>query len=114
MPRLRPVSLGVWSSAATTLLIKSKTIFILRDKFPKLETESFYLVDLIGSIVRDEDNVELGKVVDIISFPTNDSMLITGNDNNEFFIPIIDDFIQLFDLDNKMVIINNNAKEFLN
>ena len=96
------------------LLIKSKIIFILRNNFPKLAENKFYLVDLIGCIIKDKNNLKLGKVIDVISLPTNDSMLINDNNKNEFFIPIMNDFIKLFDLDNNVVIIEDAAKGFLN
>jgi len=96
------------------LIIKSKIIFILRDNFPKLAENKFYLVDLIGCIIKDKDNLKLGKVIDVISLPTNDSMLINDNNKDEHLIPIMNDFIKLFDLDNKEVVIQDTAKGFLN
>jgi len=96
------------------LFIKSKIIYILRSNFPKLAENKFYLVDLIGCIIKDKNNLKLGKVIDVISLPTNDSMLINDNNKNEFFIPIMNDFIKLFDLDNNVVIIEDAAKGFLN
>ena len=66
-----------------------------------------YLIDLIGFLIKDELNVDYGKVVDIINLPTNNSLLI-DYDNREIMIPIIDDFIELFDYENEIIIIKNS------
>ena len=66
-----------------------------------------YLVDLIGFLIKDEFNVSYGKVIDIINLPTNNSLLINYN-NKEIMIPIINDFIKLFDYENEVIIIKNS------
>ena len=66
-----------------------------------------YLIDLIGFLIKDELNVDYGKVIDIINLPTNNSLLI-DYDNREIMIPIIDDFIKLFDYENEIIIIKNS------
>jgi ribosomal 30S subunit maturation factor RimM len=52
-------------------------------------------------------NVNYGKVIDVINLPTNNSLLIS-HDNKEIMIPIIDDFIKLFDYENEIIIIKNS------
>ena len=52
-------------------------------------------------------NINYGKVIDVINLPTNNSLLI-NYDNREIMIPIIDDFIKLFDYENEIIIIKNS------
>jgi len=88
-------------------LLVNTTIYLSRKKFPLLEDNSnFYLSDIIGFKVKDYKGKIYGKVIDVIAFPTNNSILIFY-DNKEILIPLIDDFLQLFDFDNKMIIIKN-------
>jgi len=95
------------------LLIKNKFIFLLRKTLPQLDSGSFYLVDLIGCSVQDMNKNIIGSVVDIVSLPTNNSMLVNSLNKREILIPILDNFIELFDFDNKKVIINKDAEGFL-
>ena len=83
----------------------NRIIYISREDF--LDKNDFYLVDLIGFTVKNELNELYGKVKDVINLPTNDSLLIEYK-NKEILIPIIDDFIVLFDYDNNYVIIKNS------
>ena len=92
-------------SIENTKDIIDKKLFVSRIDFSK--TDTFYLVDLIGFLVKDESNNIVGNVKDIINLPTNDSLLIDCN-NKEIIIPIIDNFIVLFDYNEKYVIIKNS------
>ena len=103
--RYRIIKLKDIDSIENTKDIIDKKLFVSRIDFPKANT--FYLVDLIGFVVKDESNNIVGNVKDIINLPTNDSLLI-GCNNKEIIIPIIDDFIVLFDYNEKYVIIKNS------
>ena len=85
--------------------LKNKKIYISRKDFP--DSKDFYLIDIINFKVFDIDNNNLGIVIDVINLPTNNSLLIKYN-NKEIMIPIIDDFIELFDFRNKEVIVKNS------
>ena len=69
--------------------------------------KGYYLIDLIGFLIKDELNNSYGEVIDIINLPSNDSLLINYN-NKEVLIPIIDDFIELFDYENEIIVIKNS------
>jgi ribosomal 30S subunit maturation factor RimM len=56
--------------------------------------------------VNDSHEKKYGFVIDIIKLPTNDSILFNYN-NEDIIIPIIDDFIELFDFKNRILIIKN-------
>jgi len=93
-------------------IFSSKTLFMLRTDFPKLNKKDFYLIDLIGLDVINKELI-IGKVIDIIVFPTNNSILISNKKKQEFIIPIMDQFIEFFDFDNNCIIIKN-SEVFLN
>ena len=85
--------------------ICDKKLYVSRlDLFDK---KGYYLIDLIGFLVKDELNIDYGKVVDIINLPTNDSLLIDYH-NKEIIIPIMDNFIELFDYENEVIFIKNS------
>ena len=67
-----------------------------------------YLVDLIGFFVKDEFGKNCGKVIDVINLPTNNALLINC-ENKEIMIPIIDQFIKLFDYENEVIVVKNSS-----
>ena len=81
------------------------TIYASRADFDSAKDS--YLVDLIGFMVKDELGLEYGKINDVINLPTNDSLIFIYKDK-EIMIPISDDFIELFDFKNKVVIVKNS------
>ena len=88
-------------------ILKNKILFISRLNFPELNNkDKFYLIDLIDFKVKDEFDNDCGIVNDIINLPSNDSLIINFNDK-EIMIPILDNFIELFDFKNKLIIIKD-------
>ena len=64
-----------------------------------------YLVDLIGFNLIDQAGKKVGKVSDIMENPANDILMILDGDK-EHLIPMVDDFVTLFDFEKKQVTIN--------
>ena len=90
----------------TSFLI-NKELFVFRDDFPKLNNkDGFYLHDLIGMKILDNEDVSFGTVIDILNLPSNNIILAKFN-NKEIMIPNADDFIELFDFENKIVRVKN-------
>tara|TARA_Y100000817_G_scaffold200750_1_gene157104 strand:- start:54 stop:578 length:525 start_codon:yes stop_codon:yes gene_type:complete len=88
------------------MIISKKEFFVSRNDFEELDENSFYLNDLIGCDVFDEKNQSLGKILDVLNFPANDVLLISYEDK-EIMVPFVEDFILLFDLDNRLVKLKN-------
>ena len=86
-------------------LLRDFTLSVCRDEFPETVDEEFYLVDLIGFNVIDQAGKKVGKVSDIMENPANDILMILDGDK-EHLIPMVDDFVPLFDFEKKQVTIN--------
>jgi|TARA_B110000438_G_scaffold137689_1_gene133011 16S rRNA processing protein RimM len=86
-------------------LLRDFTLSVCRDEFPETVDEEFYLVDLIGFNVIDQAGKKVGKVSDIMENPANDILMILDGDK-EHLIPMVDDFVTLFDFEKKQVTIN--------
>ena len=85
----------------------NKELFVLRDDFPKLnDKDEFYLHDLIGMEVLDNNDESFGVTIDILNLPLNDVILVKFQ-NKEIMIPNADDFIELFDFKNKIIRVKN-------
>jgi 16S rRNA processing protein RimM len=78
---------------------------VCRNELPETVDEEFYLIDLIGFNVVDQTGQQVGKVSDIMENPANDILIISDGDK-EHLIPLVDDFVTLFDFEKKQVTIN--------
>lgn len=74
-----------------------------------LKEDEYLYKDLINSYVIDDDNTKLGKVIEILN---GNNVLIKVKGTKEFFIPLIDNYINKFDLDKK-ILYTKNAKELI-
>ena len=86
-------------------LLRNFTLSVCRDEFPETVDEEFYLIDLIGFNVVDQAGKEVGEISDIMENPANDILMISDGDK-EHLIPLVDDFVTLFDFEKKQVTIN--------
>ena len=85
-------------------LIKKK-IYILRSDFPIVE-EGYYFADLIGFSVLDNKNNSLGALGDII-YMNNKQLFVVNYLEKEVLIPNEKEFVELFEFDNKVIILKN-------
>lgn len=79
---------------------------IKRDKNEKLEENSYYIVDIIGSKVYTDFGEELGEVVDIFSTGGNDVYVVKDNLGKQILLPAIKDVIKNVDIQNKIVTVH--------
>lgn len=74
-----------------------------------LKEDEYLYKDLINSDVIDDDNTKLGKVIEVLN---GNNVLIKVKGTKEFFIPLIDNYINKFDLDKK-ILYTKKAKELI-
>ena len=86
-------------------LIRNYTLSVRRDDFPEIAIQEYYINDLIGCDVIDKSGNLLGRVSEIMDNPANE-ILIVSNGDKEHLIPLVDDFVELFEFDKKQVTIN--------
>ena len=86
-------------------LISNRKLYVSRKDLSN--KKGYYLIDLIGFLVKDEFGNDYGKVIDVINLPTNNSLLIDYH-NREIMVPIIDNFIELFDYKDEVIVIKNS------
>jgi 16S rRNA processing protein RimM len=68
-----------------------KGIFLLIDRknAVKLPKDSFFICDLIGSTIYDEEGKLLGKLVDVLKTGSNDVFVIKDDNGSEIFLPAL-------------------------
>ena len=93
------------SSKSDAERLRGALISVPRDELPELESGEYYLFDLIGFNILDEKKDSIGNVKDVTSLPAS-NVLVTDYNNKEVLIPLVDDFIQLIDFENRTIIIH--------
>lgn len=93
---------GVETMEQATAL-KSKYLFIKREDAVKLPENSYFVADLIGCSVYDENGVELGRLDDVIFTGSNDVYWVKGKE--EILVPALKDIVVKVDIDEKKIII---------
>ena len=72
------------------MCLKNKTVYIDR-KDAKLPQGSYFLQDIMGAAVIDEDGNEVGKLTDIMETPASTIYIVKGE--TEHMIPAVPEFI---------------------
>ncbi|CRX37281.1 / rimM / Ribosome maturation factor rimM /:158336 Forward [Candidatus Hepatoplasma crinochetorum] len=91
--------------------LKGKKIYRISTLNPE---EEFYLKDLIDAKVINNNDQEIGTVIDLLHQIAYDSIIIKLKTNNKIInIPLIDEFFVDFDATKKIVYVKL-SKEFIN
>ena len=79
----------------------NRIFYISRLSFNE-SNDDIYLVDLIGFMLKDRYNNDIGLIKDVLNLPTCNGLLVDCNDK-ETIVPIVKDKILLFDVDNSIL-----------
>ncbi|HSF60224.1 MAG TPA: ribosome maturation factor RimM [Gaiellaceae bacterium] len=81
---------------------RGATLAVFRADLPSPEQDSYYVADLVGLAVIDEDGVRVGLVRDVVPGPANDALeLDTG-----VLLPLVEDCVREVDLENGRILLN--------
>ena len=79
---------------------------VTREQLVELPENTFYVFDLIGCKVIDDENGErIGELKDVLRYPANDVYLILTRTGREVLFPAVADFVKKIDIDGRKVII---------
>ena len=84
--------------------LQGKKIFCLRDDFPKIKSNEYYLIDLKGCTVKNKDNKKIGTVKNLDNFGAGDLLEVQNSKNKKFYIPFDKNNLISIDLDKKIII----------
>ena len=83
--------------------LKNLQIKIDSDEVGELEENEFYFHQIIGCEVFDENDKNLGEIINILTPGANDVWVIKGENGKEILIPYIEDVVKQIDITNKKV-----------
>ena len=77
--------------------LRGKTIFLDRADV-QLSKETYFIQDLIGLRVLDQNGAEIGSITEVIQLPKHDVYVVRGEDG-EYQIPAVKEFIKKTDME---------------
>ena len=80
---------------------KDKDVYILRDSLKELEDDTYYVSDLLGMEVLDENESYIGKLEYVQNIGANDVYEVVTKDNKKIYLPAIHEVIKKVDITNK-------------
>jgi 16S rRNA processing protein RimM len=88
---------------------KGKQIAVPRALLPKLKNEEYYWSDLIGLTVKNQQNVDFGKISDVFATGANDVVVAKSQDGIERLIPYIAQVILEVNMVEKTMLVDWDA-----
>lgn len=82
---------------------RQKSLYVTRKNAVRLQRDEYFIADLIGLKVQDEDGTELGTVKDVIETGANDVYEVEMADGRSLLLPAIKQCILNVDVENVMM-----------
>ena len=82
---------------------KGKGLFVTRENAVKLQKDEYFIADLIGMHVINEDGTFTGTLKDVIETGANDVYVVLCEDGREVLIPAIKDCILSVSIDENIM-----------
>lgn len=86
--------------------LRNAELFIKQDQLTELEQDEYYIHDLIGLDVYDEQDNRIGELIDVESYTSNDVYKVKGADGKEYLIPATLEIIKKVSVSDKRMVIH--------
>lgn len=86
-------------------LLRDKKILIRAEDLPPLEEGRFYVADLIGLPVFDEEGTQLGTFKDSITTGSNDVYIVAVPGSKDLLIPALKIYVREINLQEKRIVV---------
>lgn len=83
--------------------LKGKYLYIDRENARELDEDEYFVPDLIGLEVKDEEGAHIGELSDVIQNSAQDVYEIKMDDGKKFMIPAVAAFILNVDMDSRIM-----------
>ncbi len=91
------------------LACKGKQVAVPRALLPKLKADEYYWSDLIGLNVKNQQNVDFGKIIDVFATGANDVIAAKSEAGIERLIPYIESAILAVNMVDKTMLVDWDA-----
>lgn len=70
-------------------LLRGQEVFVNLEDLPPLDEGEYYVADLIGCVVVDEEGTSIGELKDVISTGSNDVYVIKAENGKDILLPAL-------------------------
>lgn len=99
------IKLNEFNNINEVMKFKDEYLYVDDDNLMKLPDDRYFVFDLLDCKVEDMKGDFIGIIKDVIENPSNDAYLIV-NDDKEYLVPAVKEFVKDIDIDNKLIIID--------
>lgn len=85
---------------------KGSYLKIKREDAKKLAPNTYFIADLLGLNVYNEDNTKIGILEDIFSTGSNDVYVVRTEDGKQILLPAISKFIKSIDIEQSKIVVD--------
>lgn len=85
---------------------KGKSLFVTRENAVKLEKDEYFIADILGSTVEDEDGKFLGTLKDVIVTGANDVYVVENEEGKELLFPAIKECVLNVDVEQAKITVH--------
>ncbi|MBL8633548.1 MAG: 16S rRNA processing protein RimM [Myxococcales bacterium] len=96
---------GISDRTAAEALTRQK-LLAARDELPALESDEFYLVDLIGCEVQTVSGERVGIISEILNFGAQPQLSIARDERESALVPIVTNIFISYDSERRLVVVD--------
>ena len=85
---------------------KGKSLYVERINAVRLRKDEYFIADLIGCRVENEDGKELGILKDVMETGANDVYIVTSAEEKELLFPAIKECVLKVDVENQLIVVH--------
>lgn len=78
---------------------RQKSIYVTRENAVRLSRDEYFIADLMGMCVKDEDGADIGVLREVLETGANDVYIIDLNDGRELLLPAIKECVLNVDIE---------------
>lgn len=85
---------------------KGKSLFVTRDQAVKCQKDEYFIADLIGCKVVEEDGTDFGELKDVYQTGANDVYAVTTTAGKEVLLPAIKECVLKVDMEQRVITVH--------
>ena len=85
---------------------KGKSLFVTRENAVKLKKDEYFIADMIGSTVEDEEGKVLGTLTDVMQTGAIDVYIVEDENGKELLFPAIKQCVLKVDVEEKKILVH--------
>lgn len=98
------IKLKSFDNINDVLKYKNQFIYVDSNDLYELESDEYYVKDLVGLKVHDENNDLIGDIKDVLTYAAND-IYVVSSEEGDIMIPAVKEFIKEINLEKGTIVI---------